>query len=555
MTRRESPLTKPERRLPLFLFCAFVLCAVGLLWGLPNHWDFAQDSVVPLGQLAQMNAATDQVTSHRYPPLHLGLLTVLFLPLRALVSATSIGQNAKLSATLFILVARAVSLAMTLGTLYLIVRIARRLWDDRTGLVAAALFVAAPPVLYYARNANLDMPYLFWFAWALCIYVRILQENRPRDYVWLGALAALSVCTKDMAYALFVLMPVPLILRMRRKPDAAGEGGPSPLPKNLLLGVVGFAVPFLLIHNILFNPAAFWKHVQTMVGPASQGFREFTRGPAGQLRLLAQTAVHLLSAWTPAGAILAGLGLWAAFRETERRFEKRALLMPAASYVVFFLCVIGYVYVRFLLPVLLILSLFAARGVLWLWDRRWQGKPAGKIAATALVGWVALAGLSLTLVMRDYSRYPAQRWLEDHCTARTRIAYVGDMRDMPRFNEPLSADPLRGDAPSVSLAQALKSKRPDVVVLSFERGHPLMDMPMLRLSDALNRRLRTVAFGRAPQPDATAEAGLDFARALLSGELGYVPGERFESPLAPFVPEVAESVNRTIVILVKEANP
>ena len=36
---------------------------------------------------------------------------------------------------------------------------------------------------------------------------------------------------------------------------------------------------------------------------------------------------------------------------------------------------------------------------------------------------------------------------------------------------------------------------------------------------------------------------------LLSGKFGYVEMKRFRSPVARWIPEVAESVNRTIIVL------
>ena len=63
-----------DRRPVLLIGLALVLCAWGLMWGLPYSFDPAQDSVVPNGQLAEMGASFEQVTAHRYPPFHFMLL-------------------------------------------------------------------------------------------------------------------------------------------------------------------------------------------------------------------------------------------------------------------------------------------------------------------------------------------------------------------------------------------------------------------------------------------------------------------------------------------------
>ena len=117
---------------------AFLLIAYGLMWGLPNLYDFAQDSVVPQGNLAQVRASFEKVTAFRYPPFHFMLLRACFLPARGLLQVSSFGENPKVASTLFILTARLVSVAMALGVLGLIYAIGRRLWDERTGLRGGA---------------------------------------------------------------------------------------------------------------------------------------------------------------------------------------------------------------------------------------------------------------------------------------------------------------------------------------------------------------------------------------------------------------------------------
>jgi hypothetical protein len=69
----------------------------------------------------------------------------------------------------------------------------------------------------------------------------------------------------------------------------------------------------------------------------------------------------------------------------------------------------------------------------------------------------------------------------------------------------------------------------------------------------------TSTSARAGSTPALAAAGLaagarraggdSFYEKLVAGRLGYREAARFESPIAPFVPEVAESVNRTIIIM------
>jgi 4-amino-4-deoxy-L-arabinose transferase-like glycosyltransferase len=515
-----------HRQLLFLLALGFLLITFGLMWGLPNLYDFAQDSVVPLGNLAQVSVPFEKVTAFRYPPFHFMLLKACFLPARGFLQLSSLGENPKVASTLFILTARLVSVAMALGVMGLLHAIGRRLWDERAGWAAALLFALSPVTLYYAKNANLDIPYVFWLALALFFYVRILQENRLRGYLWLGLSAALAVCTKDQAYGFILLMPVVFFLHLRGKPSAL---------RSLVLAAVGFAVSFVAIHNILLDPAGFWRHVQVVVGPGSEGWRQFFRGPVGQLRLLVETTLRMADAWTLAGLALAIVGLVVALREREHRRITLALLIPVVSYCLSFLAVIGYVYPRFVLPMLLVLALFAGRGAVYLW----RSGRLGRIAAIALIAWIGLAGLSVDYAMSNYARYDAQKWLETHASAETRIFYIGDMRDMPRFNLPL--DPHSVD-PNPKAIQSLQPPA-DVLVLSFEHDDPAAGTRSFRISSLLRRRLGDWGLLRS----ADTEKG--FFERLVAGEFGYTEIVRFESPISAWVPEVAESLNRTIVIL------
>lgn len=533
----------PRRRTALLFALAFILISFGLMWGLPNLFDFAQDSVVPMGTLAQRGFAFDKITTFRYPPLHFQLLRLCFLPVRALCRVPAIAAITKLSATLFIFAARLVSVAMALGTTWMILLTGRRLWDTATGQGAALIFVLSPLTLYYAKNANLDIPYVFWLSCALFFYVRILQENRRRDYIWLGAVSALAVCTKDQAYAFLLLMPIPILLRLWKQ---SKEAGPAGRPRRHFAPVVwaaaAFIIPFVIIHNILLDPAGFHRHLKMITGPGSEGWRMFAAGPVGQLRLLAETVLRLTDAWTPAGLVLAVMGLIVGLRRDEGCHVRRALLVPVVSYHLLFLAVVGYVPTRFVLPMMLVFSLFAGRAITWLWERRPTGAVPRRTAAVILIGWVALAGLMLDLVMSEFSRYPAQKWLERNVPQGSRVCYIGDMRDMPRFNKPLDPFPCEPNRKALAEASA------DMAVLSLGRGHPAMGSRSTRLASVLRRNLGTWGLAnKSPR----GMRGKDFHSRLVSGEFGYAEQARFVSPVAAFVPEVAESVNRTIVILAR----
>jgi hypothetical protein len=144
--------------------------------------------------------------------------------------------------------------------------------------------------------------------------------------------------------------------------------------------------------------------------------------------------------------------------------------------------------------------------------------------------------------MGESPRYAAQRWLEENVPQgpALNVHYIGELRDMPRFNAPLDAVPIRAATPE-ELAKV--SPPPSLLVLSLGAGQPALGAGSWRLASILRRHLGE--WGLSPERRAIDP----FYEQLLSGRFGFVEVKRFQSPVARAVPEVAESVNRTIIIM------
>ena len=55
-----------------------------------------------------------------------------------------------------------------------------RLFGRRAGTLAALTLALSAPFVYYSKTANLDVPYVCWFALALLFYLRTLEESLRR---------------------------------------------------------------------------------------------------------------------------------------------------------------------------------------------------------------------------------------------------------------------------------------------------------------------------------------------------------------------------------------
>jgi len=437
----------PRRALGLVLAVALVLGAWGLRWGLPSEFGWAADEVLP----ADVDTAVGQRFAHgwhtKYPPLHFALLAAASAPVRvaghALEWEAARVRDARMTA------GRVLSLALSLGVLLLVARSGRELGDAVAGVLAAALLASSVPFAYYAKMANLDVPYLFWFALSLLFFLRALRRAQPRDFVLFALAAAAAVATKDQAFALYVLTAPFLVWETVRR------GGTARLPVTMLgAGAVAYAV----LSGALFNPGGWLAHVRLIAGPASSAFRMFDQGLSGHVELLAQAARQLVfvMGWPSLLAALAGLVL--AGREHARYRTWLASLVPAVSYVLFFPLVVLYVYDRFLLPVALVLSLFGGLAL----ARAWRGGAWTQRAATlAVLAFAAARAASVDVLLVRDSRYAVEDWLRREVGPAPLVAAVGPLEYLPRFD---GLHWRRLGPAAVRLAQV----NPDVVVVNAD---------------------------------------------------------------------------------------
>ncbi len=229
--------------LGLLLLLSFGLNAWAIDWGLPSPSGWAPDELLPSAVLEGMSRHFSGGWHDKYPPFHYYLLSVLYAPgLKAEHLPTGMPLPPEAYHRLF-LIGRGLSLLMAAGTLLLVYRCGREAGDRRAGLLAAAITALMAPFVYYAKLANLEVPYLFWWVLSLLFLLKVLDRHRRRDYLLLAATAVLAVTTKDQAYGLYALT-VPLV---------AGNdlGGHAALLASTLrhlaftLGLPGFVIGLL----------------------------------------------------------------------------------------------------------------------------------------------------------------------------------------------------------------------------------------------------------------------------------------------------------------------
>jgi dolichyl-phosphate-mannose-protein mannosyltransferase len=408
--------------------CA-ALYAWPLDWGLPSEYGWAPDELTPAAVLDGLGQRFANGWHAKYPPFHHAVLAAAYAPwLRA-------APDARRHHLLF-RAGRIVSLLMAAGTVVLVYLCGRELFGHLPALFAALVAGLSAPFTYYAKLANLDVPYLFWFSAALLAYLRLLEGHRMRHYVALAACAAAAIATKDQAYGLFALTAPYVVWALHRHRQATGA--PRSVwatlgDRRLAAAAVTGTGALIVLDNIWLNSGGFAAHVELIMGSASRDFRMFDRSARGVAALAAATVralVFTLGA-PAAAAAAAGLALAAArWRENGRLL---AALVPALSYWLCFVTVVLYLYDRFVLPIGIVLALFAGKALAEALARR--GSTLLPLAAAGLV--VAASGLralSVDVLMARDSRYAVEDWLREHAPPPALVAAIGPLEYLPRLD-------------------------------------------------------------------------------------------------------------------------
>jgi hypothetical protein len=399
-----------EIRVLLCLLAA--IYATGIWWGVPwGGW--APDEVPPSMFLDAMSRHFSGGWYDKYPPMHFYLNAVLYVPFVLAARAGWLDLSSRAAQITLLLVSRALSIVMALGAVGAIYVLADELYGRPGATFAAAIAGVTLPFVFYAKLANVDVPYLCWFAWSMVCYARVVRRGGDRDALWFAITAATAVETKDNAYGFYVLPMLHIALAR---------------PRALLVAIPAGLVAFLVESNLLFNFRGFVDHVRAVAGVgADLNHQTDNSAVARALTIARLTIVNLAWAMTWPAVLAAVAGI--ALEIRRRRFLW--LLLPIASYFLFFVTTITSVFDRYLLGVFMLLAVFAGGWIAWLLREDAPRRRARMLACTAGVVWMAWYGGSIDLMMLNDSRYTAARWLRERTSPTARIAALGPRSYLP----------------------------------------------------------------------------------------------------------------------------
>ncbi len=415
-----TPLNTRNSKILGVVVFSLVLNAAGIWFGLPSYEGWCPDEILPDHVRQGIEQRFSRGWNTKYPPLHYYLLALVEGPAMASARVLKFDADNPVVYSAFILLGRLVSLIMAAGIVLLVYKCGLEILDAGASLLAALITALVIPFVYYSKTANLDIPYLFWFALSLFYFLRLQKTRRRRFYLLFALTGALAVGAKDQAYGLYVLPVLYILYRdwKWRKKETPGLTLFRFItdPTYLYAAAVGLA-SLALIFNLAFNFQGFLLHLKTITGPLSKDAQLFPHTPGGHLRLLGRAVdqIRFSLGWPLFVVCAAGLGQ--ALASKKKNTLLLSLLFFPLSFEIFLLHVVMYNYARFYLPGCLVLSFFGGRLLASLLKGSTKLAVPVRAAAAAVFLYSALYAFSLDLLMLKDSRYAAEEWIKKNIPA------------------------------------------------------------------------------------------------------------------------------------------
>lgn len=427
------------------LILAAVLIIDGINWGLPNIGSWSADDSA--GTVDMAWAMRWGSTDHKYPPLQKILGNAAYAPFVGYWYLTGAFKPAMeypygftdiyAQLGLLLLVRRLVTALMALAGVWLAWKIVLHLTESSFAATTAALALLLNYwFLHFSKTGNVDVPMLLWLLAATYCWLHALEKPKKWWYVGTAAFCALAMSTKDVAVAFVAPMIALLFIvhfirgwRSRTTPITTIIFHPS-LMWATLAGLVVYGVAsmfFFYPHQIIYRLNLF--------SGSGWGVAGYDQG--NWFAVLART---VWLTWTSMGWPLFGLGcVGAIWSIASRKWLHASLLVPLIGYYLIDIGRIGFVFDRHIMPIALLLALFAGLAVAYA-----RKVPVLKTAMFIIIPIVLIHAflVSTTVItqMQHDSRYAVEDFLKttsptskaitfDTSTWQPRYGLIG--RDVP----------------------------------------------------------------------------------------------------------------------------
>jgi hypothetical protein len=506
LKQAQETLRSDERRRARLTMIGLALMAVALYapligWGAPQATapnrikTFATDEILPLEALAEMHntfVVSKPDRNYGYPWWHYFVVAAAQAPYLGYLRLTGEWETSSpeypfglrdpvQSLRWLTLIGRMVSVLMGAGVVVAAYYFGSVLWGRLAGVATALLTMLNYLMFYYSRTGNLDVPAFFWSSVGLAIFAKIMIAGlTARRAAWLGVFAGLAMATKDQSVVIFLPLGCCLLYSRFIQTSEQTSGSTSGLTSGqstrwrpILMGLAASLVAYAVGAGMLVDPQRHITHVHALlfdprrVSGAAAYWPPHPRTWTGMMNLLGDYLWKLVSLQSLPVLLTAVAGALLALRRKPRLL---ILLLPAPALFVMLIWPTGIVVLRYLLPLSLLLSAFAAYALMEM--RRSRLRPLWVPSFAILCGWQLLIGADLTYAQYHDTRYEAADWFKREAKAGDRVEYFGAPETMPYLSSDIISRPVAGRVRWVgefghgpAVLQYLMKEGPEYVVI------------------------------------------------------------------------------------------
>lgn len=379
-----------------------------------------------------------------WPHFHYYLLALLFSPLvifKIIFEGWSSFQN---NLVPFYFFGRIVTALMGVGTVYLVYRLADRLFSRPIALLSGLILAINTIHVFNSQLMLLDVPMTFWIMVAFYFCWRIIEEPSLRNYVLAGFLVGIATSTKYNAglamlgilgahWSHYLDVKFPRSVRDLKSALLSLKTLITPFRLLFMAGVSSLTGFFLGTPFALFD----YKTFLSTKGPEGALWQFVHVGTGGLKTGILERYVHLFgSVFADAMGILLVLaslvGLILVIR--KNRLGK-FLLVPFTLVYLFYLGTFSYSPAHFFIPLYPFLSIFAAVGLVLIVAKVQQFFLVSTAREDLIKRLLLIVFIALPLgktVWSDYvltqkdTRTQAYDWINENVPAATGIVVGND---------------------------------------------------------------------------------------------------------------------------------
>jgi Dolichyl-phosphate-mannose-protein mannosyltransferase len=417
-----------QKLLISILLIAAILRFQGIFWGIPifdplvHSYHPDEPKIIEGAYSFPRHILTN--TDLRYPTFYHYFLGTLSIPVKLVFRIKGWSFDTyKIYMAVF---GRFVSVLLGLGSIFLAFVLAKRLYNEKVGLLSA-LFLSLS--LYHVQNsgwATLDVPNSFFFILTLYCAFKTYEEPTPKFYFLTGVSLGILVGTKyNGAIVLISILILHYYRTLKNEEKTIPNIFKSSLSKNLGILLLSAGVTFLLTTpGIILTPTVFVHSLLEQLNLDTGRKYRVVWGDSFFFLI----AKNFMTATDPILGLVMLLGLVYPFR---RSWDKEIPLL--APLIIFFVS-FGALETRQLISVLPLTSILGARAVFHLYEKnRFLSKP---VWVSLLAAWTifAVAYNSAGILLRkDDTRTEAAYYIEQNIPNGATIGATS-IGDYPRWS-------------------------------------------------------------------------------------------------------------------------